>query len=74
MTFLQAAENSEALARADVALHPALYGCPDCGTAYMIASPTPAGDCPDCGTLHQVLTAEQARAVVAGGAGPKFAV
>jgi len=42
------------------ALIPALFGCPDCGTAHMIASPAPLGTCPDCGSDLKVLSAPPA--------------
>lgn len=40
-------------------LIPAMYGCPDCRTALVVASPAPLGVCADCGVRLVVLTAEQ---------------
>ncbi|MBP2314911.1 hypothetical protein [Azospirillum soli] len=48
---------SRALAELNAApLTPALSGCPDCGTAHMITSPSPLGPCPDCGAELKVLS------------------
>lgn len=36
-------------------LRPALYGCPQCGTARMVTSAMPLGKCPNCGTQMELL-------------------
>jgi hypothetical protein len=42
-----------------VRLIPAMYGCPDCRTALIIASPAPSGVCADCGIRLTILTTDQ---------------
>ena len=39
-------------------LRMAMKGCPECGTAHMIASPS-LGICDDCGSSLRVLPASQ---------------
>ena len=48
---------SRALYAAAAPLMPAMSGCPNCGTAHMIASPAPLGSCSDCGADVEVLPA-----------------
>lgn len=47
-------------------LMPAMYGCPDCKTAWVIASPARIGACAECGVVMTVLGADQAAAAMAG--------
>ena len=49
-------------------LIPAMYGCPDCKTAWVIASPARLGACADCGMTLTVLTTEQVAALAGAGA------
>lgn len=44
-------------------LIPAMFGCPECHTAWVIASPDPLGSCRDCGQPLAVLSTAQASAV-----------
>ena len=61
---------SEALHKANRSGHlggvliPAMYGCPDCKTAWVVISPTQLGPCTDCGMTMAILTADQVAAVV----------
>lgn len=59
--FEQAVQVSEAFRQSapqmQGSLHMALQGCPDCGTAQMIASPA-LGVCEDCGSDLVVLPHE----------------
>lgn len=61
---------SEALRKANRDGHlagvliPAMYGCPDCKTAWVIVSPAQVGSCADCGMALTVLTADQVAAIV----------
>jgi uncharacterized protein (DUF983 family) len=54
---VQASEATrQAAQRSNVALIPALSGCPDCGTTQMIAAPA-LSTCEDCGRGLTVLAA-----------------
>lgn len=56
--------NSDALASSMRTLNPAMWGCPDCGTATMIATSHQVDDCPDCRHKMTVLSPQQVAAAV----------
>ena len=45
-------------------LIPAMYGCPDCKTAWVIIAPIEPGSCADCGAAMVVLTEDQVAVVM----------
>lgn len=66
----QLLQASEALQKANRDGHlagvliPAMYGCPDCKTTWVIVSPAQLGSCADCGMTMAILSADQVAAVV----------
>ena len=61
--MVQLARASEALRKADGAdtlegaLTPGMFGCPDCRTAWIVASALPLGRCGRCGAQMKFLNA-----------------